>query len=76
MGELASRRRDFRYPASFKNVSSFLDAQGGRALVYFETDTAEDILAYSTAWPEVTFDIFPVVRATEGWAIYLSLAKQ
>jgi hypothetical protein len=75
MGELASRRRDFVYPASFSNVASFLDVQDGRAIVHFETDKADDILAYSASWPEVTFDISPVVPSGEGWSIYLTLSK-
>lgn len=69
--ELASRRHGFRYPASFHNVLSFLDVQGGRAIVHFETDNAQDILAYSAGWPEVKFDIFPVVPSEDGWAVYL-----
>ena len=73
--ELASRRHAFKYPPSFKNVLSFLDVQGGRAIVHFEAEKAEDILSYSADWPEVKFDIFPVVPSEEGWGVYLKRAN-
>jgi hypothetical protein len=72
MSELASRRRNYRYPPQFLNVQSYLDAQGGRAIVHFETDDAKAILRYTADWPEVAFDLFPVVPAENGWDTYLS----
>ena len=72
MSELASRRRNYRYPPQFINVQSYLDVQGGRAIVHFETDDAKAILRYTADWPEVTFDLFPVVPADNGWDTYLS----
>jgi hypothetical protein len=72
MSELASRRRSYRYPPQFTNVQSYLDVQGGRAIIHFETDDAKAILRYTADWPEVTFDLFPVVAAESGWEAYLS----
>jgi hypothetical protein len=71
MGELASRRKNYRYPTAFTNVQAYLDVHGGRSLVHFETDDATAILQYTAAWPEVTFDIFPVVPSDTGWGAYL-----
>ncbi len=71
MSELASRRKNYRYPAAFTNVQAYLDVHGGRSLVHFETDDASAILQYTAAWPEVTFDIFPVVPSDTGWGAYL-----
>jgi hypothetical protein len=71
LSELASRRRSYRYPPSFQNVRSFLDVQGGRAIVYFETEDASAILRYTSDWPEITFDLFPVVPSEAGWQTYL-----
>ncbi|MBX3731306.1 MAG: DUF3303 family protein [Verrucomicrobiae bacterium] len=71
LSELASRRRSYRYPPSFKNVQSYLDVQGGRAIVHFETDDATAILQYTADWPEVTFDLFPAVPSDLGWQTYL-----
>jgi hypothetical protein len=48
-----------------------LDVQGGRAVIHFETDTAESIQRYTADWPELVFDIFPVVPAEKGWEFYL-----
>jgi len=72
MSELAARRRSYRYPPQFSNVQSYLDVQGGRALVHFETEDASAILRYTADWPEVTFDLFPVVPSESGWETYLS----
>jgi len=69
--EVVSRRRNYVYPADFKNTKSFLDVQGGRAVIHFETDTAESIQRYTADWPELVFDIFPVVPAEKGWEFYL-----
>jgi hypothetical protein len=69
--EIVSRRRNYTYPSGFKNVQSYLDAQGGRAVIHFETDSAESILRYSADWPELTFDIFPVVPSEKAWETYL-----
>lgn len=72
LSELASRRRNYRYPPQFTNVQSYLDVQGGRAIIHFETDDAKAILRYTADWPEVTFDLFPVVASESGWEAYLS----
>lgn len=69
--EVLVRRRNYTYPAGFKNPRSFLDVQGGRAVIHFETDTAESIQRYTADWPELVFDIFPVVPTEEGWKAYL-----
>ncbi len=66
------RRRSYTYPAGFKNPQSFLDVQGGRAVIHFEAETAESIQRYTTDWPELTFDIFPVVPTEKAWETYLS----
>ena len=68
--EITARRRSYRYPAAFTNVQSYLDVQGGRAIVHFETDDAKAILRYTADWPEVTFDLFPVVPSETGWETY------
>ena len=68
--DIASRRRSYRYPAAFANVKSYLDVQGGRAIVHFETEDAKSILRYTADWPEVTFDLFPVVPSDAGWESY------
>ncbi len=70
--EVLVRRRAYKYPAGFKNTQSFLDVQGGRAVIHFETDTAESIQRYTTDWPELVFDIFPVVPTEKGWEAYFS----
>jgi len=70
--EVLTRRRRYTYPATFKNARSFLDVQGGRAVIYFETDTAESIHQYTMDWPELVFEIFPVVPAEKGWEAYLN----
>jgi hypothetical protein len=69
--EVLTRRRNYAYPADFKNTRSFLDVQGGRAVIHFETDTAESIQRYAADWPELVFDVFPVVPAEKGWEAYL-----
>lgn len=71
MGELATRRRSYRYPGAFTNVQSYLDAQGGRAIIHFETDDAKAILRYTADWPEATFDLFPVVPSEAGMETYI-----
>ena len=69
--EIYLRRRNYAYPAGFKNTQSFVDVQGGRAVIHFETDTAESIHRYTADWPEVVFEIFPVVPSEKGWEAYL-----
>ncbi len=69
--EVLTRRRTYTYPVGFKNTRSFLDVQGGRAVIHFETDTAESIQRYTADWPELVFDIFPVVPSEKGWEAYL-----
>jgi hypothetical protein len=69
--EVLARRRNYAYPADFKNTRSFLDVQGGRAVIHFETDTAESIQRYTADWPELVFDVFPVVPTEKGWEAYL-----
>ncbi len=68
--EILLRRRSYAYPADFKNTMSFLDVQGGRAVIHFETDTAESIQRYTADWPELVFEIFPVVPTEKGWEAY------
>ena len=70
LSDIASRRRTYRYPAAFANVQSYLDVQGGRAIVHFETEDAKAILRYTADWPEVKFDLFPVVPSEAGWETY------
>jgi hypothetical protein len=72
LAEIASRRRAYRYPPQFSNVQSYLDVQGGRAIIHFETDDAKAILRYTADWPEVAFDLFPAVPAESAWDAYLS----
>ncbi|HKS36802.1 MAG TPA: DUF3303 family protein [Verrucomicrobiae bacterium] len=72
LSELASRRRTYRFPAAFANVQSYLDVRGGRAVTHFETDDAKAILRYTADWPEVTFDLFPVVSSDAGWETYMT----
>jgi hypothetical protein len=69
--EIVSRRRSYTYPSEFKDVQSYLDVQGGRAVIHFETDSAESILRYCADWPELVFDIFPVVPSDKAWETYL-----
>ena len=69
--EILLRRRNYTYPAGFKNTMSFFDVQGGRAVIHFETETAESIQRYTADWPELAFDIFPVVPTEKGWEAYL-----
>jgi hypothetical protein len=69
--EIVARRRNYTYPAGFANVQSYLDVRGGRAVIHFETDSAESILRYTADWPELTFDIFPVVPSETAWEAYL-----
>ncbi len=68
--EIWLRRRTYTYPPDFKNTQSYVDAQGGRAVIHFETDTAESILRYTADWPELVFDIFPVVPSEKAWESY------
>src|SRR5436309_1226615 len=49
LSDIASRRRTYRYPAAFANVQSYLDVQGGRAIVRFESEDAKAILRYEAA---------------------------
>ncbi len=74
--EILLRRRSYAYPAGFKNTMSFLDVQGGRAVIHFETDTAESIQRYTADWPELVFDIFPVVPTEKGWEAYTADLKR
>jgi hypothetical protein len=69
--EILLRRRNYTYPADFKNPQSFVDVEGGRAVIHFETAMAESIQQYTTDWPEPVFDIFPVVPSEKGWEAYL-----
>lgn len=69
--EILLRRRHYVYPPDFKNARSFLDVHGGRAVILFETTTAESILRYTSDWPELSFDIFPVVPSERGFEAYL-----
>jgi len=69
--EIVSRRRNYTYPSGFKNVQSYMDVQGGRAVIHFETDSAESILRYTADWPEIEFDIFAVVPSENAWEAYL-----
>ena len=73
--EIVSRRRTYTYPAGFKNVQSYLDVQGGRAVILFDTDSAECILRYTADWPELTFDVFPVVPSDKAWETYLGSGR-
>ena len=68
--EIFTRRRNYRYPPDFKNMQSYVDVQGGRAVIHFETDTAESIQRYTADWPELSFDIFPVVPSEKAWESY------
>ncbi len=70
--EIFLRRRNYTYPPGFKNTQSFVDVQGGRAVIHFETETAESIQRYTADWPELVFDIFPVVPTEKGWEAYLN----
>ncbi len=70
--EVLERRRHYTYPPDFKNTRSLLDAHGGRAVIIFETATAESILRYTSDWPELTFDIFPVIPSEKGFEAYLN----
>ena len=69
--EVLLRRRNYTYPAEFKNTQSFVDVQGGRAVIHFETTTAESIQRYTADWPECVFDIFPAVPSDKAWEAYL-----
>lgn len=69
--ELFLRRRTYKYPPDFKNTHSFVDVQGGRSVIIFETDTAESIQRYTADWPEAVFDIFPVVSSEKAWESFL-----
>ncbi len=69
--EVLSRRRCYTYPTGFTNVTSYLDAHGGRAIVHFETNTVESIQQYTADWPELTFDVFPVAPTEKSWEAYL-----
>ena len=42
----------------------------------FETNTAESILRYTSDWPELAFDIFPVLPSEKGFEAYLNEPKQ
>lgn len=44
-------------------------------MVDFESDSAESILRYTADWPELTFDIFPVVPSEKAWETYLELGR-
>jgi uncharacterized protein DUF3303 len=73
--EILLRRRTYHYPPDFKNTLSFVDVQGGRAVIHFETETAESIQRYTADWPELVFDIFPVVPSEKAWEAYLESAQ-
>lgn len=73
--EIFTRRRNYHYPPDFKNTQSYVDVQGGRAVIHFETDTAESIQRYAADWPELTFDVFPVVPSEKAVESYLERPK-
>ncbi len=73
--EIFLRRRNYTYPPGLKNTQSFVDVQGGRAVIHFEADTAEAIQRYTADWPELVFDIFPVVPSEKAWEAYLESAQ-
>jgi len=50
--------------------------QGGQAVVHFETDTAESNHRYTADWPELVFDIFPVIATEKGWEAYSADASR
>jgi hypothetical protein len=70
--EVLLRRRSYLYPEGFENTQSFVDVQGGRVVVHFETTTAESIHRYTADWPELVFDIFPVVASEKAWETYVA----
>jgi hypothetical protein len=70
--EILARRRHYHYPPDFKNIRSYLDVRGGRTVTFFEATSAESILRYTSDWPEVQFDIFPVVPSEKGFEAYLT----
>ncbi len=74
--EVLMRRRNYHYPAGFKNAQSYLDVQGGRAIIHFETDSAEAVQRYAADWPELSFDIFPVIPTEKAWEAYSSQGRQ
>ena len=74
--EIFLRRRKYSYPRDFKNAQSFVDVQGGRAVILFETNTAESIQRYTADWPELTFDIFPVVPSEKAWEAFIEPPPQ
>ncbi len=69
--EVLVRRRNYAYPPDFKNTQSYVDVQGGRAVIHFETTTAESIQRYTADWPELLFEIFPVVPSDKAWEAHL-----
>ena len=69
--EVLLRRRTYSYPPDFKNTQSYVDVQGGRAVIHFETTTAESIQRYTADWPELMFDIFAVVPSEKAWEAHL-----
>lgn len=71
LSEIAARRRAYRYPAAFANVQAYLDVRGGRSVIHFETDDAAAILRFTADWPEISFDLFPVVPSESGWNTYM-----
>jgi hypothetical protein len=73
--EIVSRRRAYQYPAGIRNVQSYLDVQGGRAIVHFEAEDGRALLCYTADWPELTFDLFPVVPTETAWEVYLGRAS-
>ncbi len=68
--EVLLRRRNYVYPPEFSSTQSYVDAQGGRAVIHFETASAEAILRYTADWPELDFDIFPVVPSDKAWEAF------
>jgi hypothetical protein len=73
--EIVSRRRHYTYPAEFKNTQSYMDVRGGRAVIHFETESAESIQRYTSDWPELVFDIFPVAPSEKAWETYLKINR-
>jgi hypothetical protein len=75
LGDIASRRRTYRYPSAFANVQAYLDVRGGRSIIHFETDDATAILRFTADWPEISFDLFPVVPSESGWSAYMPAGR-
>ena len=64
----------FRSVAQDSHTQKLIDgAKKEGALVWYMSASIEDakaILRYTADWPEVTFDLFPVVPSETGWETY------